>query len=211
MKFLSVEDILKLKILDKIPGAEAHQLMAPVNRVIDPNQIPGKENFRESAVALIITEVKGALHSVLIQRPEYDGVHSKQIALPGGKRDLEDFDLEATARRETHEEINLRPERLELINSLSPIYIPVSQFKVQPFVFYAQELDELIPEEREVDEILIYPITELLDSKNIRKQDMIFSNNFKQKDVPYFSIQNKVVWGATAMILSEFRHIIKTL
>lgn len=211
MKFLSVEDILKLKILDKIPGAEAHQLMAPVNRVIDPNQIPGKENFRESAVALIITEVKGSLHSVLIQRPEYDGVHSKQIALPGGKRDLEDFDLEATARRETHEEINLRPERLELINSLSPIYIPVSQFKVQPFVFYAQELDELIPEEREVDEILIYPITELLDSKNIRKQDMVFSNNFKQKDVPYFSIQNKVVWGATAMILSEFRHIIKTL
>ena len=145
---------------------------------------------------------------ILIQRPQYDGTHGGQVSFPGGKVDKVDDNLEATARRESFEEINLPFSAGELIGELSAVYIPVSNFMVQPFVFYIEELPELIPDEREVEDILHFDIELLRDDSILKKTDMTISKGFVQKNVPYFSIENKIVWGATSMILAEMKEVL---
>lgn len=205
---LSISKILSLKDTIILPGSSAHQLMAPINRVVNPDLIQNKESYRSSAVAIIITEINGRIKSILIERPEYDGVHSRQIALPGGKMDSTDTSLLQTAQRECMEEINLHPNLMQDVATLSPIYIPVSGFKVQPYIFYVEDLPSLIPEEREVESIIIYDLHDIVNDSNIKSKTMKFSNNFVQKDVPYFEIEGYTVWGATAMILAEFRQLL---
>lgn len=148
---------------------------------------------------------------VLIERPSYDGVHGGQISFPGGKMDATDPHLEYTARRECFEEINLPLEAGKLIGSLTDVYIPVSNFLVSPYVFSLDETPSLTPDEREVESIIEFDVLQLLDHSQIKTKDMKLGKGFIQKNVPYFDINGHVVWGATAMMLSEFREIIKVI
>jgi 8-oxo-dGTP pyrophosphatase MutT (NUDIX family) len=151
------------------------------------------------------------MNSLLIQRPAYNGVHSRQISLPGGKKDLTDPSIEFTARRECMEEVAIPMDHLELVGKLSDVYIPVSKFIVSPHIFFVDQLPKLIPDPREVDEIIPFQVEALLSESSLRKTDMQFQNGFTQKNVPYFSIENRIVWGATGMILSEFRTVLSQI
>lgn len=207
------ERVLALQNITKtnLPGEQAHAHLMPVNRPFSSQVKMNAHDFRQSAVAIVLYEEQNELMSLLIQRPFYEGAHSQQIAFPGGKRDPEDPTIEYTARRECMEEVAIPMDSLSLIGALTDVYIPVSKFIVSPHLFAVESLPELIPDDREVDQIIPFNVSRLLDSDSIQYTDMHFGNGFKQKNVPYFAIEDKIVWGATGMILSEFRSILQQL
>ncbi len=193
-----------------LPGANAQSLLAPVNRqLIDPTQLkPGE--YKPSAVMVVL--YKNAMDELLfplIQRVEYEGVHSGQISLPGGKQEESDRDLEQTAIRECYEEIGIEGE-LQLLGKLSPLYIPVSGFLVQPYVsFLHSNSPGFKPQTTEVHEIFSIKLLDLMDDTKLSK------GSVKVRDfsvvTPYFLLENKQVWGATAMILSEMKALLKPI
>lgn len=211
MNFSDSISALKDITLNSLPGEQAHSDLMPVNRPFSSQVKLKSDGFRQSAVAMVLYEDRGELMSILIQRPFYQGVHSQQIAFPGGKRDPEDPNIEFTARRECMEEVAIPMEELSLIGRLTDVYIPVSKFIVSPHLFTIDALPELIPDAREVDEIIPFKVSQLMQTDSVRYTDMKFGNGFKQKDVPYFAIEDKVVWGATGMILSEFRAMLRQI
>jgi 8-oxo-dGTP pyrophosphatase MutT (NUDIX family) len=190
--------------MQQLPGVPGQMKMAPIHREKDYRNI--SENFRSSAVALVLYPEARKINSLLIQRPIYKGAHSGQIALPGGKLEVNENTLEA-AIRETKEEIDLDLTMEDHLGPLTDLFIPVSNFIVTPHVFYIEKLPPLTKEEREVDSIFSFPI-EILNNPNTRLIKDIPVGQFTLKDVPYFSIEQKTVWGATAIILSEFSEIL---
>lgn len=195
-----------------LPGEEAHQLLMPLKRPLSSlAKAEAKNNFRESAVGIVLYPSNDSIHCILIRRPSYDGVHSGQISFPGGKRDTTDIDLEFTARRECLEEIALPHGHGELIHPLTEVFIPVSKFSVQPFIFFTEDLPELTPDEREVEEIISFDLLELTRNANIPRTSIPSNAGFMMKDIPYFDIQGHIVWGATAMMLAEIKVLLERM
>lgn len=195
-----------------LPGEHAHQLLMPLKRPLSSlAKSEAKNNYRESAVGIVLHPWKDSIHCILIRRPSYEGAHGGQISFPGGKRDASDIDLEFTARRECLEEIALPHGHAELVHPLTEVFIPVSKFSVQPYIFFTEDLPELTPDEREVEEIISFDLFELAKRKEIPRTSIPINTGFTMKDVPYFDIHGHVVWGATAMILAELRAIIQKM
>ena len=195
----------------ELPGDKAHLTLMPVSRLKARKLNTSALDLRLSAVGIILYPFKNSIYSVLIQRPQYDGIHSGQIAFPGGKMDSSDVDLIATARRECHEEVDFQANDGRLISQLSEIYIPVSNFKVHPFVFFTKSKPLLTPDEREVEEIIHFDLFSLLAIENFKTKSIRISSELTQENVPYFDIKGKIVWGATAMILAELKAIIQQI
>jgi len=192
-----------------LPGEQSHAALMPINRPFSSDSRMNTEEYRQSAVGIVLFNAGESIRCVLIQRPHYDGVHGNQISFPGGKRDTTDSNLEFTARRECMEEISLKTELMTTVGILTEVFIPISKFLVQPYVFFVEKMPQLIPDQREVREIFTFDIHDLLKDNTLKSMDMRFDNDRIQKNVPYFSIEERVVWGATAMILSELKAIIK--
>ena len=142
------------------------------------------------------------LFFVLTRRTETVATHKGQVSLPGGAREGEEA-LEETARRETSEELGIDPDQIEILGApLTPLYIPVSDYWVTPFVGYWGAKPLFVPEPDEVIELIQSPIAALLDHTSIQKE--MWEIRGERVSVPFFSIQGHKVWGATAMMLSEF-------
>ena len=210
INFTSFIDQLREHI-KRLPGEKAHLDLMPLNRPFTSDALKRKPNYRQSAVSIVIYPENGEIKSVLIQRTNYDGTHGGQISFPGGKMDATDPHLEFTARREAFEEVNLPIEAGIFIGKLSEIYIPVSNFLVEPNVFYVIELPELTPDKREVEAIIHFNLLDLLEPEILKIVDMKFENGFTRKNIPYYDIQGHKVWGATGMILAEFKAIIQRI
>lgn len=211
MDFQDFKRRFQTQLLNGLPGESAHSHLMPINRPFTSQSLKDKPNYRKSAVGLILFPEIQSTKCVLIERPSYDGVHGGQISFPGGKMDPEDPHLEYTARRECFEEVNLPFGHGEVLGSLSEVYIPVSKFLVQPFVFYLDEKPILTPDQREVESIIEFNIYDLLNDQNLKTKDIQLSQGYTQKNVPYFDIDGHIVWGATAMMLSEFREILRVI
>lgn len=210
----SEEFIIKLKkTLSKgLPGEEAHIPLLPVNRPLSSIALENTSDYRQSAVSILIFEEEQKMKSLLIERQEYKGVHSKQIAFPGGKMEDSDPGLEFTARRECYEEISLPIEMGTTIGELTKIFIPVSKFLVQPYLIYLEnDLPELIPDQHEVATIIKFDLSKLIQPDIIQLTDIRFDNGFVRRNIPFFNINGYVVWGATAMILAEMRAILDSM
>lgn len=188
-----------------LPGEDAHVPISPVYRKKSSETLKYAVNYNKSAVSLIIYEKNKELYFVLMQRPFYPGVHSGQISLPGGKMEEFDADLIQTAIRESEEEVGLHKEHFELLGKLTPVFIPASNFLVQPYVFHYNAEPHFQPDRREVLEVFDYPLSKLLKDDIIEYIDLEIDYKTKIKNVPHFKINNKIVWGATAMILNEMR------
>ena len=187
----------------ELPGSAAHDQMIPLNRKTKSDY---KDlHFRDSSIAILLYIKDSTLHTLLIERTSYEGAHSGQISFPGGKAEELDESLEYTARRECFEEVNQNMNDAKLLGKLSDVYIPVSNFRVVPHVFWVDSLDNLTPEKREVKSIIEVSSKLLLNDDIVKVKDMTFGNGYKQKNVPYYDIQNHIVWGATAMIISELK------
>ncbi len=204
------EEILEiqLRLRGTLPGESAHIEMLPY-REATSKMLQSVNNFRESAVAILLFHHNEHLHSVLIQRPTYPGSHSGQMAFPGGKRDESDNDLVHTALREMHEEIGFYDPEILHLGDLTKVYIPVSRFLVYPKVFYTREKVVFTPEPREVEDIIHFPIADIIEPKNLTTTKIQLDKGVVMKDIPCFLIREKIVWGATALIMNEFRKILE--
>ena len=181
--------------------------MSPSGRGRSSEAIKQAIDYRESAVALVIYEKHNQLKVILTERSPYRGMHSGEICLPGGKMEEFDHDLQQTAIRECVEEIGLKYEGFDLLGKLTPVFIPVSNFSIQPYVFYYTEPPIFIKNKREVAEIFSFPIQLLFEENIIKKTRIELSGRRGLDDIPYFDINEKVVWGATALILHEFKRL----
>lgn len=165
---------------------------------------------RESAVLALIYPRQAGLFTLLMLRPEYDGVHAGQVSFPGGRREAQDTDLWATALREFEEETGIGTQGIEHLGALSQVYIPPSRSLVSPFVAYAPELGPARPDPREVQALIEAPLAELLQEDVIQHRDQYIRIAGRVARVPYFDLAGHVVWGATAMMLWEIRELLRS-
>lgn len=199
------QDIIQ-KLNKPLLGWNAHKIMAPKNRAEQlKTAMEAHVDARQSAVLILLYQKNGDWFIPLIERSVYPGVHSGQISLPGGKVESQDVNFEATALREAQEEIGVQPESIDLIGSLSELYIPPSNFNVKPFVGFYKNSIRFTAQEHEVQRIIEIPLRELLSDGIIQEKDFGRSTNNIVQKAPYFHLQGVEIWGATAMILNEFR------
>ena len=202
-----------IKYLPKIEketllSTDAHAKMAPLERISylkQENYID--KNPRKAAVLMLFYPKDSVTHLALIVRNTYPGVHSSQIGFPGGKVEDFDVDLMETALRETHEEVGIPPEKIQIVKPFSEIYIPLSNFLVAPFMGISKEELTFIPDLDEVKRVLEFSITDFLDEKSITKVKM--STSYATDiEVPAFMVDKYIVWGATAMMMNELKETI---
>ncbi|MBX2981399.1 MAG: CoA pyrophosphatase [Flavobacteriales bacterium] len=163
---------------------------------------------RESAVLILIHPVNGTDHTLLMRRAIYPGVHSGQIAFPGGKREAEDPSLIDTAIREFQEETGANTSGFEIMGQLTRIHIPPSHTLVTPVVAWAPQLGSLRPDPREVDELLDVPLPELLRDDILFRKPIRMNVDGSDHMVVYWDVLGETVWGATALMIAELRTIL---
>lgn len=193
----------------QLPGLDAHVLMAPEGRrpSLTPEYYTSK-NPRASAVMILVYPRHEEATLVLTQRHTYEGVHSAQVSFPGGKAEAIDATLTHTALRETYEEVGILPGQITVVQAFSPLYIPPSNFLVSPFLGLIDYEPTFIPAEAEVAEIIELPLALLLD--DVIVQTVALETSYAPlSKVPAFNVHGKVVWGATAMMLSELKEVLK--
>jgi 8-oxo-dGTP pyrophosphatase MutT (NUDIX family) len=192
---------------EKLPGINAQLTMAPVSRLQELNNGYKALVPKKSAVLILFYPENGSTKLVMIKRAIDDSVHSGQIAFPGGKFEAKDKNLVATALRETNEEVGINPESINIIGKLTTLYIPPSNFDVHPFIAYTNEKPAM-KNNHEVEKIIELDLTDLQSPQNLTKKNIKhrFGNLI---DVPCFYVHNEIIWGATAMIISELLEVIK--
>lgn len=203
---MRIEEI-KRKLLevtpDDYPGHVAHMEMTPYKKdLVIKNETP-----RLSAVMILVYMNENHTEILMLKRSDYQGVHGAQVSLPGGKKDETDPDLSFTARRELHEETGISSDEIELIGSLTPMYIPPSNFLVHPYLAISEKLPNVKLDERESQYHFGIRLEELLSDEYLSLTDISTSYG-KLKDVPYFRLNDEIIWGATAAILNELKKIL---
>jgi 8-oxo-dGTP pyrophosphatase MutT (NUDIX family) len=200
---------LTLELQKPLPGEEVQYRMAPSYRPRLNRDEIHKLNPRLSGVMLLLYEKLGELYMVFTQRKDYNGVHGGQMSFPGGKKDNEDIDLTATALREAKEEVGIDKDKIKVIGKLSELYIPPSNFLVYPTVGYAGDIEKFIPQNDEVEKIVEIPLSFFLDKGSINFSTEIKLFNGTVVHVPAYIYGQHIIWGATAIILSEFTFIVE--
>jgi len=190
---------------------DAHLKMAPLERVqYLQNYDYSIHNPKSSAVLSLFYPKNERAYLLLIVRASYPGVHSSQIAFPGGKKEAGDIDLMYTALRETNEEVGVKMSEVNIVKQWSDIYIPPSNFIVSPFMGIIEHRPQFILQAEEVSAVIELPVCDLLNDQLIQNIKMSTSYS-KNIDVPAFVIEKHIVWGATAMILSEIKESLKAV
>ena len=201
--FSDFETFLAARLSGDLPGRTAHGRMAAAHYKDWPEPLPGS---RSSAVLILLYPYEGGIGFPVILRPVYNGVHSGQVAFPGGKADPDDKDLYETALREAWEEIRAPYKEINIVGSLSEIYIPVSDMKVVPVVGTLPFRPGFFPDPREVQEIREIGLSEILRKEVIGLGRVPVRGGYIT--APFYQYSGLQIWGATAMMISELSAII---
>jgi len=201
----------KLESYDKeLPGFEAQKKLSPPYRNTYDIEEVKKNNPRIAAVMILLCENEfGDVEFPVILRHTYEGVHSNQFSLPGGSFEPEDIDLAYTALRETVEELGVEEDNIEIVKQLTELYIPPSDFLVYPYIGIYHGLPDFLPDESEVAEIVPIDLEAFLHA-----QPVTFERDFSgyKVDIPGYEVgEDAYIWGATAMMLSEFGTLLEKL
>lgn len=212
MKFsVFLNSISKLKEIS-LPGTDAQIAMSSSERIKFIKNFKSHESnsLKASVLICLYQNSHGDACFSLMQRPYDDGVHSGQICLPGGKKELFDDSNWETSKRETEEEIGLKSKDIKFVKSLSSVYIPPSNFMVYPFIGVYNQIPNFKIDKKEVKKVFDVPFKKLLNNSLKTKIDI--SNEYMNEiGVPAYNFYNNIVWGATAMILSEFEFLLKKI
>lgn len=199
---MSFVDDLAARLKQPLPGADAQLRMSPRQPGSRPLARVAPPNVRHAAALILLYEKDNEWHLPLTVRRDDLVHHPGQISLPGGGIDEGEM-AEAASLREAEEEIGVDPASVRILGSLTPLYVIVSGFVVTPFVGVVDRRPEFRPEAREVAEILEVPLTQLTDPAR-----RMWGNRTREGyliDFPYIEVgTGHQVWGATAMMLSEF-------
>jgi len=206
--------LLRISKIKNIPlPAESSQFkMAPPFRMelLKKYKEEMKHAKKAGVLALFYPNESKETYLALILRKEYSGVHSAQVGFPGGKLEESDNSLEDAALRETFEEIGVPINSIEVLTQLTQVYIPPSNFYVQPFFGISRTIPKFIKDDAEVEDIIQVPLIHFMDDAIIVSEKV--STSYKLKvEVPAFNLNEHIVWGATAMILSEIKDLLKQL
>ncbi len=193
---------IRLRLEAPLPGLTAQSRMMPGTRKTIYKDFVVPDNAKKSAVLILLYPDSNSLHFPLIERTDYPGVHSRQISFPGGSVDPEDVDYTATALRETEEEVGVPRDSIEVLGHLSALYIPPSNFWVQPVLGYVPAPPTWQRNPSEVESVIQTPLDQLVDGK-LSGESKIKHSSGVNMVVPSFTVHGHVVWGATAMMLSE--------
>jgi len=208
LTFNELIEALRNRLQGPLPGMQAQLAMAPDYRQ-DPKQLQIEGKACQEAAVLIPLYPDGQRPMMLlIARPMHLKAHGGQISFPGGRREAEE-PLWQTALRETTEELGIPTDALTLLGPLTPLYIPVSNFCVHPFVGSLQTLPPLKPCSEEVAAVLHVPLEQLLDPD--ARRCALWNVRGRAAWVPFFEVETYRIWGATAMILAEFLALVRTL
>jgi 8-oxo-dGTP pyrophosphatase MutT (NUDIX family) len=203
------EQLPKIKNLP-LPGRLAHYKMAPLLRVktLKKGLKPGIIPKRAAVMAMFYPNAENTTSMLLILRKTYPGVHSNQIGFPGGQQEDADTGLLETALRETEEEVGVPREEITVIRSLSQLYIPPSNFEVRPYIGLYDKRRPFVPQQSEIEALVEVPLYELMDDRLLITQ-RLRTSYADETEVPAFQLSGHVVWGATAMMLSEIKELLK--
>ena len=199
---------LKDRLKEPLPGLAAQERM--MGRVVTmPGKVP--ENARPSAVLCLLFPMNDELYILLMKRRADKTAHSGQVSFPGGSYDTTDADIKATALREAHEEVGVMPADVEILGALTSLYIPVSNFNVYPFVGYAKQRPEYNLSHNEVAYTLEVPLNSLFDAERKTTTDVVSPVMPDAiRNVRAYKLEDgTIVWGATAMVLSELEAIME--
>jgi 8-oxo-dGTP pyrophosphatase MutT (NUDIX family) len=194
------KESVKKALEPPLPGLPAQELMEPTVRFTGTHY-PDPSLARQSSVLILIYPSPKGFCIPFIQRPDYAGAHGGQISLPGGKRELSDTSNWGTALRETNEELGIPIENIEFLGELSPLFIPNSNYIVYPEVGCLGETPEFYPSQFEVSEVIEVPVKTFCSASNIKRFSRTI--NGRTIEAPYFDVEGRIIWGATAMIMSE--------
>ncbi len=199
---------LKKRFSLPLPGEKTHIDFAPM-RGSTQEAIRNGASYRNSAVSIVLfPNADQKLQIIVIQRQEYDGKHSGQISFPGGKKEEFDRDLKATAIRECFEEIGVDCAQFQFLGQLSQVYIPISFFLIDAFVFYSSEpIVEFKASEREVARIIVLSVDELFHHESVSERSVLLPNGQRIEKISHFTQGDVSIWGATAILLNELKHV----
>ena len=201
---------LRERLKQPLPGRSAQERMT--GRVVSmPLKVP--ENARPSAVLCLLFPMNEELYVLLMKRREDKTAHSGQVSFPGGSYEATDADMKATALREAHEEVGILSAEVDILGALTPLYIPVSNFNVYPYVGYAKQRPEYNLSHNEVSYTIEVPLRSLLEPQRKIITDVVSPaipgvirnvNAYKLED-------GTIIWGATAMMISELEVTIESI
>ncbi|MDG2275752.1 MAG: CoA pyrophosphatase [Flavobacteriaceae bacterium] len=208
MKFEDfTKNITQLKKI-QLGGVEAQFKLAPEMRLAyDDKKITATNPKIAAVLALFYPNNNNNTSLLLTKRASYNGPHSNQISFPGGKIEKSDNNLSQTALRETFEEVGVSQEKVEILREITNVYIPPSNFLVTPFIGITKT-KPMFKVNSEVAEIIEVSFLDLLDDNNVGTIQ-ITNSYMRETLVPSFNINGSVIWGATAMILSEIKEVLK--
>ena len=203
-------ETIKLRLANPLSGIDSHLKMAPKHRA---DELLAKkdeiQDAKKSAVMILFFHDDTGLKMIVIRRSVYVGVHSGQIAFPGGRYEEEDGDVKVTAFREIEEEIGISEDKIEIIGRLSDIYVPPSNFLISIFVGYLDEKPVYKIDEREVNEVIEIPFDDFLKPDVIKYKDFYINSIKAISKAPYFDVTNAEIWGASAMVISELLDVLQ--
>lgn len=189
-----------------LPGSAAQDAMSSRARMPLQSYLEKHPDYKTSAVLMLLYPIDKEIHTMVIKRPSYDGIHSGQLALPGGKSEPGEKPV-FTAIRETLEEVGVSISTQDVLGELTALYIPPSNFLVHPFVGWLNERPDFVADAREVEKILEVPLSTFLDAQlKVRRRIRVGASLFI--DAPCFMIGEETLWGATAMLFAELEAIL---
>ncbi|MDB4274070.1 CoA pyrophosphatase [Algibacter sp.] len=206
-----LKSVSKIKNIP-LPAEVSHFKMVPPFRqeLLKKQKEAIKKAKHAGVLSLFYPDEDMETKFVLILRKTYKGVHSAQVAFPGGKLEAQDASLRDTALRETFEEVGVPIDTVQIVRSISQVYIPPSNFYVQPFIGFTQTTPQFIKQDDEVEALIEIDLEHFLDEQSLISKKVKTSYSI-EVEVPAFKLNDYVVWGATAMMLSEIKDLLKQL
>lgn len=204
--FSSLKTYLKEALRGELPGIEAHSKMLPPGRrlkTIDSDLL----SVKQSSVLLLLFPEEGRLYICLMKRPSTMKHHPGQISFPGGKVEKDDVSAEVAALREAREEVGVDPVRIEVLGKMSDLFVEVSRFSIQPFLAWSDQRPDFSLNSGEVEELILLPLDDYLGEDIISETELQTVTGMLP--VKYYPYNGQIIWGATAMILTELIEILK--
>ena len=207
--YASLIKSLSERLKHELPSALAHDPLraVPVGQFKPKFKSDGPT--RPGSVLILLYQEEEDIKFPLIKRAEYPGVHSGQISLPGGKAEAGENSIE-TALREAREEIGVDSHSVNILGRLSEFHVLPSNFLITPVVASVDRRPLWIPDPYEVAGILTGSISDLIKDDAVRTTEILAAGQYRM-NAPHFYIENEIVWGATAMMLNEFRMVLREI
>jgi 8-oxo-dGTP pyrophosphatase MutT (NUDIX family) len=202
-----LSNLIRERLLQPLPGGDAHELFRAQTvgdvKLLFDHKLPPKPG----GVIILLYEEDGNICFPLTKRAEYTGAHSGQVSLPGGKSEPGE-DVIATALRECEEEIGIDRNSINVLGKLSDFFVMPSNFMVTPVVAAIEGKAIFKPDSHEVVRILNANLNDIIQDEAMKQKEILAAGRFRM-NAPHFEVEGEVVWGATAMMVNEFRMILR--